>query len=80
MNTSKMTQGLILEDRLDGMLESDLFDEREASLVRLRYGIGIDKPLPPSEIAKVLKIKAKALEIMIDHVDRKIFNFLKNEI
>jgi hypothetical protein len=40
----------------------------------------MDKPLPPSEIAKVLKIKAKALEIMIEHVDRKIFNFLKNEI
>lgn len=69
-----------LESRIQVLLDRQLFDDTEASLIRLRYGIGIERPLPPSEIARVMKIKAKALEVLVDQVDRKIFNHLKNEL
>lgn len=81
LDTSKQLQGLSgLTDRLEILLESNVFDERECSLIRLRYGVGLDKPLAPSEIAKIMKVKAKALEGLIEQVDRKIFNSLKNAL
>ena len=69
-----------LESRIQELLDRQLFDDKEANLIRLRYGIGIDKPLPPSEISRIMKVKAKALEVLVDQVDRKIFNHLKNEL
>jgi DNA-directed RNA polymerase sigma subunit (sigma70/sigma32) len=69
-----------LESRIQVLLDRQLFDDTESNLIRLRYGIGIEQPLPPSEIARVMKIKAKALEALVDQVDRKIFNHLKNEL
>lgn len=69
-----------LESRIQVLLDRQLFDDMESSLIRLRYGIGIEQPLPPSEISRVMKIKAKALESLVDQVDRKIFNYLKNEL
>jgi len=69
-----------LESRIQVLLDRQLFDDMESSLIRLRYGIGIEQPLPPSEISRVMKIKAKALESLVDQVDRKIFNHLKNEL
>lgn len=69
-----------LESRIQVLLDRQLFDDTESSLIRLRYGIGIEQPLPPSEIARIMKIKAKVLEALADQVDRKIFNYLKNEL
>lgn len=69
-----------LEIKIQALLDRQLFDDTESNLIRLRYGIGIEQPLPPSEIARVMKIKAKALESLVEQVDRKIFNQLKNEL
>lgn len=69
-----------LSDRLEELLETNVFDEREVSLIRMRYGIGRSTPLLPSEISKVMKLKAKVLEELIEQVDRKIFNCLKNQL
>lgn len=69
-----------LETKIQALLDRQLFDDVESNLIRLRYGIGIEQPLPPSEIARVMKIKAKALESLVEQVDRKIFNQLKNAL
>ena len=80
MTTDQTTQPVGLEAKIQDLLDKQVFDEVESNLVRLRYGIGLAQPLMPSEIARVMKLKAKALEALILEVDRKIFNHLKNDL
>lgn len=80
MKENKEQNPETLESKIQTLLDRQLFDDAESNLIRLRYGIGIEQPLPPSEISRIMKIKAKALEALVEQVDRKIFNQLKNEL
>lgn len=66
--------------KLSELIDSGKLDSGTEKLVSLRFGIGIDKPLAPKEIAKVLKRPQKKIRQEIETAERRVFNLLKDQV
>lgn len=80
-----MAEGLYLTkehiaSKLEELIGSGKLDSGTEKLVSLRFGIGIDKPLAPKEIARVLKRPQKKIKQEIETAERRVFNLLKDQV
>ena len=69
-----------VEAELVGLIGSGKLDATTEKLVSLRFGIGMDKPMTPKEIAKILKRPQKKIKQEIDTAERRVFNILKDHV
>ena len=69
-----------ISKEIEKILDENNVDFDMEKLIRLRYGIGIEKPMKFKELVKVFKIHPKKLKEKIIYSDRKVYNLLKNKI
>jgi DNA-directed RNA polymerase sigma subunit (sigma70/sigma32) len=66
--------------KIGELLEQAVFTDMQEKIVRMRYGFEGIKPANFTEITKVLNVKKSDLIKEIYKIDKKIFNYLKNEV
>lgn len=69
-----------VEARLDELVETEKLDAEMEQLIRLRYGIGDNKPLNFKQLTKVFKMPPKKMKIKLLQAERTVFNILKKNI
>lgn len=69
-----------IASKLTELIGSGKLDSGTEKLVSLRFGIGIEKPLTPKDIAKVLKRPQKKIRQEIETAERRVFNLLKDQV
>lgn len=69
-----------IESRIIKLLDSKILDERTEKIIRLRFGIEIEKVNDLKEMARLLKTSMKNAKQEISKAERKVFNILKNVV
>jgi DNA-directed RNA polymerase sigma subunit (sigma70/sigma32) len=67
------------EKRIKEAIEAADISERHKEIILMRYGIGLDRPVPVKDIGKKYKLRGKKLVEEITKVERLAFNILKNQ-
>lgn len=67
---------IIVNEKLEIILEEAVFDEKMASIFKMRYGVHCQR-LEDKVIAKTLKIPQKKMKLYVEKIDNKVFNILK---
>jgi hypothetical protein len=69
-----------ISKEIEKILDENNVDFDMEKLIRLRYGIGISKPMKFKELVKEFKVHPKKLKEKIIYADKKVYNLLKNKI
>lgn len=69
-----------ISKEIEKILDENDVDFDMEKLIRLRYGIGIDKPMKFKELVKEFRIHPKKLKEKIIYADKLVYNLLKNKI
>lgn len=69
-----------VEARLSELVETEKLDAEIEQIIRLRYGIGDNKPLNFKQLTKVFKLPPKKMKLRLLQAERTVFNILKKNI
>ena len=69
-----------VESCLDNLIQTEKLHPDMEQLIRLRYGIGDQKPLTFKQLTKVFKLSPKKMKDKVVQADRIVFNMLKKNI
>lgn len=69
-----------VETRLNELVETEKLDAEIEQIIRLRYGIGDNKPLNFKQLIKVFKMPPKKMKVRLMQAERTVFNILKRNI
>ena len=69
-----------VEARLNELVETEKLDAEIEQIIRLRYGIGDNKPLNFKQLTKVFKLPPKKMKVRLLQAERTVFNILKKNI
>ncbi len=69
-----------VEARLHELVESEKLDTEIEQIIRLRYGIGDNKPLNFKQLTKVFKMPPKKMKIKLLQAERTVFNIIKKNV
>jgi hypothetical protein len=69
-----------IEKEIGNLVGKGVLGEKTEQLVVLRFGIGRDRPLTVSEMAKVLRKPVRVVRESVESAERKVFNLLKDRV